>query len=387
MRLFIAGGCSEHGRNCFLVSGDHISFLVDAGRMKEIPEKPLPELDDDQIRAAGYLFLTHCHTDHTGAIGFLEERGFKGTVIASSATFKNMRPFSSPRIALEDICSRGDEGEICPGLEVMWGRAGHCIGSVWYRFRAEGKTIVFTGDYEEESISYICDHIRGQYADLAVVDCAYGHEKEDAAEHWSMLEELLDELTGKGKPLLFPVPSHGRGFDVIKLLTDRNVPIVMAESLVSEYRDTENREFWLKESFIRSADRFDRRDISAFETDYTAALRRGDSFPEEYRSMGIVVRDTQLVKDKNREIARGVYQKGGRTVLTGKQDPASYARMLLNRREADFRRISVHQNIDEMMRLRDRNDFKCIVPYHCREELSFEEPDIAVLRAGDEITF
>ena len=87
----------------------------------------------------------------------------------------------------------------------------------------------------------------------------------------------------------------------------------------------------------------------------------------------------------NREIARGVSQKGGRTILTGKQDPASFARELLNRHEADFCRISVHQNVDEMMRLRNNNHFRVVVPYHCREKLVFEEPDIAVLEPGDSI--
>jgi predicted metal-dependent RNase len=33
MELYIAGGCSEHGRNCFLVKGENLSFLVDAGLM------------------------------------------------------------------------------------------------------------------------------------------------------------------------------------------------------------------------------------------------------------------------------------------------------------------------------------------------------------------
>ena len=97
------------------------------------------------------------------------------------------------------------------------------------------------------------------------------------------------------------------------------------------------------------------------------------------------MRDSQLVKGKNREIARGVSQKGGRTILTGKQDPASFARELLNRHEADFCRISVHQNVDEMMRLRNNNHFRVVVPYHCREKLVFDEPDIAVLEPGDSI--
>ena len=33
MKLYIAGGCGEHGRNCFHVTGESIDFLVDCGLM------------------------------------------------------------------------------------------------------------------------------------------------------------------------------------------------------------------------------------------------------------------------------------------------------------------------------------------------------------------
>lgn len=31
MELFIAGGCGEHGRNCFYVEQNSAAFLVDCG--------------------------------------------------------------------------------------------------------------------------------------------------------------------------------------------------------------------------------------------------------------------------------------------------------------------------------------------------------------------
>ena len=86
MELYIAGGCAEHGRNCFLVKGKKVSFLVDAGLMKEKAGTPYPHLTDEQIAGADYLFLTHCHTDHTGALLWLYEHGFRGRVYASRAT-------------------------------------------------------------------------------------------------------------------------------------------------------------------------------------------------------------------------------------------------------------------------------------------------------------
>lgn len=387
MELYVAGGCSEHGRNSFLVTSKKVTFLVDAGKMKEIPDKPFPELSRKQIAKIDYLFLTHCHTDHTGALLLLYEKGFQGRVVASRATLQNIPGEIENAIVLEDLCPAGEETELCTDFRVTWGRSGHCIGSVWYRFGIGKKTILFTGDYEEHSNAYKCDKIRNLSADLAVLDCAYGTEKEDALVHRKELEELLDRLVQEEKPMLFPVPSHGRGFDVMKLLAERGVTCVLAESLVREYQDSDNREFWLKKSFLEVMAEMNTEDIRDFEAAFRKTLGRGNSFPRKYIRCGIFVRDSQLVKEQNREVARGVAAKGGRTVLTGKQDPASFARKILDEGKADFRRISVHQNISEMKKLIRKNDFQCVVPYHCREQLSFSEKNIKVLRTGDRIHF
>lgn len=187
--------------------------------------------------------------------------------------------------------------------------------------------------------------------------------------------------------MLFPVPSHGRGFDLVRLLAERGVTVVLAASLVEEFRNSLDRAFWLREEFQDAVMNLKNRDIGHFEEAYRAALALGLSFPDEYRHDAILVRDSQLVKNENRQIALGVASVGGCTILTGKQDPASYARALLNCGDAVFCRISVHQNIKEMLRLKERNHFRITVPYHCREPLAFDEPDIRVLAPGDALHF
>ena len=110
MKLYVAGGCSEHGRNSFLVSGEHTTVLVDAGKMKEKPDKPFPELSEEVVRKVDYLFLTHSHTDHTGAIGFLKKLGFRGKIVASSATLNLIPELKGyETIALKDRAVPGEE--------------------------------------------------------------------------------------------------------------------------------------------------------------------------------------------------------------------------------------------------------------------------------------
>ena len=202
MELYIAGGCSEHGRNCFLVKGENLSFLVDAGLMKEKPEVPYPDLTEEQIGGADYLFLTHAHSDHAGALPWLLKHGFRGVVVASRPTFDTIPAFRGPRKTLEDLSGPLEECMLSGGIAVTWGRSGHCFGSVWYRFRAEGRRLVFTGDYEEKSLAYRCDRIRDVEADLAVVDCAYGVETENASVNRDRARKAVRHWRKKAVPLV-----------------------------------------------------------------------------------------------------------------------------------------------------------------------------------------
>ena len=61
MRLHIAGGCGEHGRNCFHVMGETTEFLVDCGLMAGEPGGGFPRLDKRDIPKLKCVFLTHSH--------------------------------------------------------------------------------------------------------------------------------------------------------------------------------------------------------------------------------------------------------------------------------------------------------------------------------------
>lgn len=175
MKLFIAGGVGEHGRSCFMVQSDTMSFLVDCGKMADTPEDPYPRLTTGMIKTIDAVFLTHSHADHTGSLPWLFENGFDGTVIAADGTLRQL-PFDVKNsAALNEICPTGS-GHF-RNLSIGWGRSGHCAGSVWYLFSENQKTIFLSGDYTEDTLVYAFDPIMGMTADLAVLDCVYGYDK------------------------------------------------------------------------------------------------------------------------------------------------------------------------------------------------------------------
>lgn len=402
MKLYIAGGASEHGRNSFLVEGKSIRILVDCGLMREPNGSSRPFLSDEQIKSIDYLFLTHCHADHAGAVMWLYERGFRGIVIASRFTLDTMPGPVRDCLVLEELGERCTKIELDHGLSVTWGRSGHCMGSVWLLFAAEGKKFLFSGDYVEKSAAYKCDKIRDIAADLAVIDTAYGTRGERCRENMKIFKKYVsDEHIGR-RINFYPVPSHGRGLDVIRILIENGCEVYADEYLIQELRETEGRKTWLRKGMIRASESDHLHPLMQFPIGYACVLRarqrwqqgsgnylKVKEFSEKAVVPGsaIVVPDTQIAKEWNRDTALHIHDAGGRIVLTGKQIPGGCASRMLAEGMADFLRISVHQTAEELRELSRKNRFARIVPFHSAEQMSFAEKNIFVMRPMETIEF
>ena len=352
MELFIAGGVGEHGRNCFYVQGEAIRFLVDCGKMADTPEAPYPHLTREQVSGLDAIFLTHSHADHTGALPWLYENGFCGTVIATAETLCQL-PFAVEKsCTLQELCPDGT-GQL-QSLSIQWGRSGHCTGSVWYRFAENGKSVFFSGDYTEDTQVYACDPIRDQYADLAVLDCAYGLDEIPYDTVCDQLVQKTEELLSTRKLLLFTVPKYGRGLEILKLFSDRL-------SGVSYYADA----LFLQNLAEQDAGGFWYRPVKI-----NALVR-----PYDGQTQGIVfVSDPQLRSGAAQKAAEKVLSFGGMTVMTGTLERDSYSENLFRQGEMALLRYPVHLNHAQFEQLKSKNDFQQAIPYHS-EEFS-EKPDI-----------
>ena len=344
MKLFIAGGVGEHGRNCFLVQDKDMRFLVDCGKMADTPEDLYPRLTSEQIRHLDAAFLTHSHADHTGALPWLYENGFRGMVIASEETL-NQLPFSVRRCCtLEELCPEG-EGSLRQ-LEIRWGRSGHCAGSVWYKFSMDGKSIFFSGDYTEDTQVYACDRIRDQQADLAVLDCAYGTDETPYGSACDLLARRTEELLSEHGLLLFPVPKFGRGLEILKLLSDR-----LGDAA-----------YWADERFL-----FNLAGQRAGGFWYRAGKIRTPVQPYEGQKRGIVfVSDPQLHSRAAQGMAEQVLAFGGKAVMTGTLEKGSYSEKLAAQGSMELLRYPVHLNFRQYERLKEENAFVQTIPYHSK---------------------
>lgn len=345
MELFIAGGVGEHGRNCFLVHGETLSFLVDCGIMADTPDDPYPHLSTKQIQGLNAVFLTHSHADHTGALPWLYKNGFMGTVIAAEETLRQL-PFSLEKhIALNELCPTGIGS--FQDLTIAWGRSGHCVGSVWFRFAENGKTMFFSGDYTEDTQVYACDPIRGQCADLAVLDCAYGTDETPYSVACDRLVRKTEHLLSVHDLLLFPVPKYGRGLEILRLFADcLNGAAYYGDKLFIENLAAQKRGgFWYRPGKIN---------VSV----------------QTYRdqTQGIVfVSDPQLRSGMAQKTAEHILSLGGKAVMTGTLEKGTYSEHLSLQGKMDLLRYPVHLNHTQFEQLKGKNNFVQTVPYHSKD--------------------
>lgn len=342
MKLTIAGGAGEHGRSCFHVAHEAGAFLVDCG-IEAGSSNMWPCLTDEQILSARALFLTHSHKDHTGAIDWLIGRGFQGCIVATRETFLQLGVTYPDMRALADI----SPGPFL-GLSIEWGRSGHCIGSVWYRFSDARGAAVFSGDYTENSQVYACDPIRGAHAIFAVLDAAYGKSGADAAD---AMRFFLDGVP-TDIPALFPVPKHGRGPEMALLLHERHPAIALLgdDTFLRTIRILTKKAKWLRTECIES--------LKSLPVAPLIGKPNGPCF--------CFLSDVQLNGPSAQTYAEE-FARTGTVILSGHADEGSGARTLMDAGRARVLPFPVHQNLQEAHALTDRNTFSTVVYAHSPE--------------------
>lgn len=342
MDLYIAGGCGEHGRNCFHVKADSLCFLVDCGIMPGSSSDRYPHLTAEQIRSLDVVFLTHSHSDHSGALMWLHHNGFHGTVIASMETLSQLSLSQDDVRVLEEVCPQG-EG-ILGELEIKWGRSGHCAGSVWYKFIYHGKSILFSGDYTERTAFYKCDCIRNETADLAVLDCAYGRDNVSYQAYCRKLLLLTVKKISENHSVIFPVPKYGRGAELLTLFENHlnNITYYGDDHFIRNLEALKAEPFWRK------------KEISDTEVHL---WKKGAS--------GIIfLSDPQLISRSACKIVNDALAHGDSCILTGNVDKGSESEHLLKEGLVNLIRYPVHQNYHQYQALMEVNHFRQVIPYH-----------------------
>jgi metallo-beta-lactamase family protein len=284
MELAFLGGATTVTGSQFLVDTGRARVLIDCGMFQGSPNETVRNRlpFGFEPRAVDALLLTHAHLDHCGLIPHLVASGFAGPIHATEGTVelaglvlldaaKLQTEFAeralrrqrhhqhlpadaeadlraaAPEVATKideplyeeaDVLAAlrrfkgvgyGDEIAVADGVTARFLDAGHILGSAIIVVRAEGRTIVFSGDLGRQGSPIVRDPTVVSDADYVLIESTYGgREHQPEAEAANVLAETVKAVSDAGGVLLIPSFAVGRTQDLVweldRLLEGGKIP-------------------------------------------------------------------------------------------------------------------------------------------------------------------
>ncbi|MGV8168425.1 MAG: MBL fold metallo-hydrolase [Candidatus Nanoarchaeia archaeon] len=242
MKIEFHGGASEVGRSCISLTTDKGNkYLLDFGiKFKENGfESPVNIPPIEEIKA---VFLSHAHLDHSGGLPLIEHMNLNCPIFCTKQTFsitkillkdsykieriRNLHPAYTKTDLTEvqkdtrfvDFDKWYDFGD----LKFIYLNAGHIPGSAMILIEADGKRVLYTGDYNSRPSLLMKTEIHNEELkniDVLITESTYGYRElpdRDELEK-KMLESIKETLAVKGS-VLIPVFSLGRAQEIMMVM-------------------------------------------------------------------------------------------------------------------------------------------------------------------------
>ena len=261
LRIGFLGGAREVGRIAITVKTEKTQVLLDYGVMlNHEPGFPMhiPPKDVDA------LILTHSHLDHSGAVPifYIHEKkplytnklNLELTQILVS-DFIHLSSYYLPYEYLELRSMMRNGKHLDFGVEEKIGdtkfrlySAGHIPGGAQVLVEAEGKRILYTGDFNTED-TRLLEGAKMDYGDLDVVITESTYADEDHTERLTLEKRFIETVTDvveRGGTVLVPAFGVGRSQEIACILIANHFeyPITMdgmareASRILTNYKES-----------------------------------------------------------------------------------------------------------------------------------------------------
>lgn len=264
MKLQFLGATNTVTGSKYLLSHGARKLLVDCGLFQGYKELRLRNrapfaIDPAQVDA---VVLTHAHLDHSGYLPLLVKDGFRGKIYCSAATYDlcqlllpdsghlleeeaiyaNRHGFSKHTPALP-LYSEADAVRAlrhfhplafgtwftpAAGIQCMLSPAGHILGAAIVTVRADGKTMVFSGDLGRSNDPITVAPALIDETDFLVIESTYGDKVHDPADPLIMLGKTVRETAARGGVTVIPAFAVGRAqallYDLHRLKERGEIP-------------------------------------------------------------------------------------------------------------------------------------------------------------------
>ncbi len=243
MKITFCGAAETVTGSCHLIETNGVRILLDCGLFqgqREIRERNRAGFPFDP-KTIDYVLLSHAHLDHVGLIPLLVKNGFHGEVVTTppSAEIAKVILTDSAHIQVEDAAYRArkarrrgekarpplyDVGDVLDsldafrkpipyevpivlkdGVEAVLHDAGHILGSATVELRAEGKTVLYSGDLGNRHRPIVRDPKDPCEADTVLIESTYGDREHRTLDNSvAELREAIKTVIGRGGNLLIP---------------------------------------------------------------------------------------------------------------------------------------------------------------------------------------
>ncbi len=257
MKITCLGGAKTVTGSSFLLETKEDKILIDCGLFqgrKELRKRNMQPFPFNPAEIS-HILLTHVHIDHSGLIPRVVREGFKGKILATSATLDLARimlpdsghiqemeaewsnrkarragqPETPPLYTVEEAYQTLDYFQeldydtllpLTPQLGVRLSDAGHILGSaiieVFIAEEREQVKVVFSGDLGKSNQPIIRDPAVVEEADYVFMESTYGARRhEGEAEKIQVLAELINTTIEAGGNVIVPAFAVGRTQEIL----------------------------------------------------------------------------------------------------------------------------------------------------------------------------
>lgn len=262
MKLSFHGADRGVTGSCHMLECADRRILVDCGMFqgsRELSEENADAFEFDPS-AIDYVLLTHAHLDHCGRLPLLAKRGFRGEVIATSATRELARLVLVDAAHLQEEDARREglhrrrRGEdrtpeplygivdalncldrfgrtaeydkpfqLAPGIHVTFFDAGHILGSASIRIETgdggQARSILFSGDIGNTGRPLLRPPAPPPRADFVVMESTYGDRLHRSV--GDSIEEFYDAISStfaRGGNVIIPTFALERAQELLYFL-------------------------------------------------------------------------------------------------------------------------------------------------------------------------
>ncbi|MDF3128664.1 MBL fold metallo-hydrolase [Kiritimatiellaeota bacterium B1221] len=275
MKLTFLGAARNVTGSCTLIETNDHRILIDCGYFQERKFQDR-NWDDFPVDPASIdlILMTHAHLDHCGLLPRWVAKGFRGDILATSATKdiiaiilrdsariqqedmrqkqkRHLRQGKKARFGYDPLYTVDDAEhaigalravpfyeaiELFKGVRACWYEAGHILGAGSIRLEVEEagttKSVLFSGDIGRSDMPLLRDPTSPPGADTLVIESTYGNRthapKEDIP---GQLADIINSTHEMGGNLIIPSFAVERTQDLFyhftELLSAKRIPHTM----------------------------------------------------------------------------------------------------------------------------------------------------------------